>query len=92
MSSTMPKPGTIVDYKLSEHDISNIRQTVPILNVAAQQNLNTPHAGEVYPAMVLRDFGACVNLRVYLDGGPGAELWVTSRAEGDEPGKWTRQS
>lgn len=90
MSQPMPKPGTIVQYMLSEYDIGIAEQTIPRLNSAAQQNLNTPHAGDVCPAMVLRDFGGCVNLRVLLDGGPSAELWLTSRAEGDGPGKWTR--
>ncbi|ANZ35230.1 hypothetical protein BBK82_03230 [Lentzea guizhouensis] len=87
----MPPLGSIVQYTLSEHDIRNAERTVQRLNTAAQQNLNTPRVGDVYPAMVLRDFGACVNLRVHLDGGPGAELWVTSVSEGDGPGHWTRQ-
>lgn len=85
----MPKLGATVQYKLSEQDVQYINQTVPRINSAAGSNLNQPHAGDVYPGVVVRRFGGCVNLKVQLDGGPGAEYWATSRAEGDEEGKWT---
>lgn len=77
-------------YTLSEHDVRRADQLVPRLNSAAEQNLNKPQPGDVCPAIVLRDFGGSVNLRVYLDGGAGAELWVTSRAEGEGEGKWVQ--
>jgi len=87
MSNTS-RLGQMVLYTLSEQDAERADRIVPRLDSSAQQNRNTPQAGEEYPAMILRDFGASANLKVFLDGGAGAELWVTSRAEGDGAGKW----
>lgn len=89
MSNTS-RLGQIVHYTLSEQDAERADRIVPRLDSSGQQNRNTPQSGETYPAMILRDFGGSANLRVYLDGGSGAELWVTSRAEGDGQGKWAQ--
>ncbi|KKZ68948.1 hypothetical protein [Streptomyces showdoensis] len=80
--------GQIVHYKLSEHDVQQANQLVAPLNAAGWQNLNKPHPGDVCPAMILRDFGTSANLKVFLDGGQGAELWATSCPEGDGEGNW----
>jgi hypothetical protein len=80
----------MVRYTLNEHDVQRADQLVPRLNASAEQNLNKPHVGDEYPALILRDFGGSANLKVFLDGGAGAELWVTSRAEGAGEGKWVR--
>jgi len=45
--------------------------------------------GDIYPAMVVRNFGGTgttVNLKVQLDGDD--TYWATSRTEGDGPGRW----
>lgn len=47
---------------------------------------NPIEVGQRYPAMIVRDWGGCVNLKVFLDGND--ELWVTSSSEGDDPGQW----
>lgn len=78
-----PTVGRIVHYTLTETDCQVIgEQPSTIRNGVA--------AGQVYPAVVTAVFGngEYANLKVFLDGGPGAEYWATSRAEGEEPGRW----
>lgn len=88
MTSKTTLLGQTVHYTLTEHDVAAISVLVPSINQAAGQNLNTPRPGDVYPAMVVRDWGAAVNLQVFLDG--AACYWATSRVEGTEPGTWQR--
>jgi hypothetical protein len=47
---------------------------------------NHVHAGDVYPATVVRVNDPSVNLQVHLDGTD--TYWATSRAEGDGEGSW----
>jgi hypothetical protein len=86
----MSSPTELVLYTLADHDIDQINQTVPVIGTSARPNLNPPSVGQEYPALVVRDFGDSQNLKVFLDGGPGAEYWATSRQEGTGPGKWHR--
>jgi hypothetical protein len=49
---------------------------------------NRVMAGDTFPAMIVRTFGAAyVNLQVHPDGND--TYWATSRAEGSTPGTWT---
>ena len=84
----------MVLYTLNEADVEQIRQLVPRVNSAAQQNLNEPNAGDQYTAVVVRCWptSSAVNLKVLLDGGSGAELWATSRTVGTGPGTWQHQA
>ncbi len=66
-----PTIGRIVHYRLSEQDVARLRD-------GGRDVGNEAHAGDVYPAMVVRTFGGtAANLQVFLDG-PDT-LWVTSR-------------
>lgn len=52
---------------------------------------NTVREGDIYPAMVVRQFSddpaaPMANLQVHLDGND--TYWATSRTEGDGPGYW----
>jgi hypothetical protein len=47
---------------------------------------NELEVGRQYAAKVVRDWGQCVNLQVFLDGNDS--LWVTSVSEGHGPGQW----
>ncbi|NUT31542.1 MAG: hypothetical protein HOV79_00565 [Hamadaea sp.] len=80
-----PTIGRIVHYRLTQSDAEAIAKALPTAgrNYAAEDHY--------YPAMVVAVFGngEHVNLKVFLDGGPGAEYWATSRPEGDMPGTWT---
>lgn len=81
-----PTLGRIVHYKLTESDVALINQRDP----HSPSSRNPVSADQLYPAMVVAVFGSGehVNLKVFLDGGPGAEYWATSRPEGDTPGTW----
>ena len=83
-----PTVGRIVHYQLAATDADLIRQSEAYLR---GNNCNPVAEGQVYPAMVVAVFGngEHVNLKVLLDGGPGAEYWATSRAEGEDPGRWS---
>ncbi|MFG2076954.1 hypothetical protein [Nonomuraea maritima] len=49
---------------------------------------NRVMTGDVFPAMIVRTFGAAyVNLQVYLDGND--TYWATSCVEGVRPGTWS---
>jgi hypothetical protein len=79
--SQIPTVGRIVLYKLDESDCNVIKHR----RGAAQGNV--PHAGEVYPAVVVRSWGGpSVNLQVLLDG-PDS-YWAVSRKEGAEEAQW----
>lgn len=86
-------PGRVVLYKLSEADaiainsrrIAVAQQTI---GMTASRIGNEAREGDLYPAVVVRTFGGpFVNLKVLLDGSD--DYWATSRAEGDEPGRWS---
>jgi len=85
--------GRIVHYTLNDQDakaingrrtdaaVSEIGHTGRVIHVG-----NTVKAGDVYPAMCVRDWGSSANFQVYLDGND--TYWATSRSEGDGPGTW----
>ncbi|GAA1281351.1 hypothetical protein [Saccharothrix xinjiangensis] len=83
--------GEIVLYTITGEDVRAIEELVPRINGAGRTNLNPPHVGDQYPALVVRDNGSSLNLKVQLDGGADAAYWATSRAEGDELGQWRRR-
>ncbi|MEV8439148.1 hypothetical protein AB0425_17375 [Actinosynnema sp. NPDC051121] len=84
--------GNHVIYTLTGEDVQMIEQLVPALNGAGGTNYNTVHAGQEYPALVVRlNGGGSVNLKVQLDGGASAVYWATSRKEGDELGQWRKR-
>lgn len=86
-----PTIGRIVHYTLTQDDANTVnrrragRAIRERLDVASLGNRAA--AGDVFPATVVRvgPRDLC-NLQVALDGADG--LWVTSRAEGTEPGTW----
>lgn len=81
-----PSLGRKVLYKLTAQDCRWIDQHVP------SAGRNPVSAGQQYPAEVVAVFSpesTTANLKVFLDGGPGAEFWSTSRSEGEEPGYWS---
>lgn len=74
--------GETVLYTLTDQDAAAVN---------AEKRNNRAHAGELYPAIVVRVWGeGLVNLRVLIDG-PG-ELWATSKHDGTEPGQWQRRA
>ncbi|MCU1518486.1 MAG: hypothetical protein JWQ75_3207 [Pseudarthrobacter sp.] len=83
MSQT-PTIGRLVHYKLTAGDVASI--TAKRLKDGTSGN--TPAAGELYPATIVRVWGghAGVNLQVHLDG-PDTH-WATSRPEGEAEGQW----
>jgi hypothetical protein len=84
MSGHQPNPGDFVSYTLNDGDVQAINDYLPPGPLR-----NSVHAGDVYPAMVVRVFDPTVttsNLQVFLDG--ACTYWATSRVEGDQPGTW----
>ncbi len=82
-----PTLGRIVHYTLSTGDAQLINQP----GLANATPRNPVREGQVYPAMVVAVFDPSVttaNLKVFLDGGGGAEYWATSRTEGEGPCHW----
>ncbi|MFC0438768.1 hypothetical protein [Kutzneria buriramensis] len=82
-------PPSIVNYKLSDGDVSAIAAQLPRDTGGVLRNQVL--AGDVYPAMVVRTFDPSVttsNLQVFLDG--NCTFWATSRVEGTVPGTWSR--
>lgn len=79
--------GRIVHYTLTSTDAELIKNTEAY---KGGHNCNPVSEGQAYPAMVVAVFGngEHANLKVFLDGGGGAEYWATSRPEGDAPGTW----
>jgi hypothetical protein len=84
-----PTIGRIVHYKLSEGDVAEINRHIPQHREDRSWRRNPVSVGQVYPAQVVAVFdgGSSANLAVQLDG--AAQYWATSRAEGDEPGRWS---
>jgi hypothetical protein len=81
MNQPKPSIGRIVHYTLGEGDVTVIDQQSPMV-VDGRQVRNSVHAGDVYPAVIVRVFGSeCANLRVLLDG--TVDYWATSRAFDD---------
>lgn len=89
--------GTIVTYKLTADDAQAINRrrddfdrtqhTGQPWPYGAQAHLgNRASAGDVYPAVVVRNWGGDVNLKVLLDGND--DLWATSRSQGHGQGMW----
>ena len=93
--------GRIVHYKISGQDQARIeQQRTSLMRVVAQTGEPVPHQGnyanqgDVFPMVIVRAWSdKMVNGQVLLDGVD--TLWVTSVAEGDNPGQWawpTRES
>lgn len=84
--SQVPTIGRIVQYKLTKQDADAIGYARQVSTVTARQG-NPAEEGQVYPAMIVRTWGAtpgsAVNLQVFLDGNDS--LWVTSATEGNGP-------
>lgn len=81
MNQPKPSIGRIVHYTLSEGDVDAINQQTPMVQYGLQVR-NSVHAGDIYPAVIVRVFGAeCANLQVLLDG--RASYWATSRVFDD---------
>lgn len=90
--------GTIVTYKLTAEDAAQINRrredyersshspTVQWPYGAQAHRGNRAYEAQVYPAVVVRDWGGPVNLKVFLDGND--DLWVTSKAQGHGAGEW----
>lgn len=86
-----PSLGRIVHYKLTATDCELIERQDASGKTLPHPGRNNVYEGQVFPAMVVAVFGngEHLNLKVFLDGGPGAEYWATSRPEGDQPGQWS---
>lgn len=65
--------GRIVHYRPSELDSEELRG-------------NLIGESDVLPAIVVRDWGGCFNLKIFTDG--PIDVWKTSVLEGDAPGTW----
>lgn len=81
-----PTTGRIVLYTLSENDVQRIAND----RLNAGPGLaygNVQHPGDVVPLIVVRPWaGRQINGQAVLDGND--RLWITSAAEGDQPGQW----
>lgn len=76
----MSRIGRTVLYTLSEQDVREIMERRRLVGAAIARG-NEPRRSQDYPAIIVADFGASVNLRVMLDG--HEEHWATSRAQLD---------
>ena len=99
MSNT-PSIGRIVHYTLSESDATQInkrRKDAKHLNAAgvtlASQELgpqihigNDVKEGDVFPAIIVREWSYSVNIQVLLDGND--TFWATSASEGEGARHW----
>ncbi|MFD3835300.1 hypothetical protein ACFWWC_03460 [Streptomyces sp. NPDC058642] len=93
--------GDVVLYRLTEGDVAHINPWRKDFhqNGSADSRLgfighigNWVQAGDVCPAIVVRvhaESTVTCNLRVLLDGSDA--YWATSRAEGEDPGQWSRR-
>lgn len=72
--------GTPILYCLGESDF---RQIITDRRNAGQGTArgNDPREGQVYPGVIVADWGGSVNLQVFLDGND--TYWPTSRSEFD---------
>lgn len=84
----IPTIGRIVHYTVSEDDAKLIEQKRWELPTGSRGN--RIEAGQVYPALIVRTWGAtpetAIQLQVFLDGSD--TYWATSRTQGDGPGQW----
>ena len=84
MSATI---GRIVHYTLTQDDADEI---VRRRHETPARTGNFPHAGDVFPAMIVRVWGTAPNqtvqLQVFLDGND--THWALSIPEGEGPGSW----
>lgn len=79
----MAKPTSpMVIYRLDERDVAKINKRRTITG----GDFNDVEAGDEYPAIVVRGFDSCANLKVILDGDD--DLWVCSRSEGVAYGQY----
>ncbi|MFF9312139.1 hypothetical protein ACF1BS_14635 [Streptomyces sp. NPDC014748] len=97
----VPEIGDIVLYRLTAGDVAHINPWRKDFhqNGSADSRTgfighigNSVAVGDVFPAVVVRvhaESTVTCNLRVLLDGSD--TWWATSRAEGDEPGRWSRK-
>ncbi|OZF33181.1 hypothetical protein CH296_11130 [Rhodococcus sp. 14-2496-1d] len=81
MSAT-PTIGRVVHYTASEGSADAINKR----RATSGHQGNTVHAGDVFPATVVRVWPTCVNLQVQLDGTD--TYWATSVYEGEGPHTW----
>lgn len=99
MSQT-PTVGRIVHYKLSANDVTSINSSrssgsaAVEIHGAQMRHGNPVSEGDVLPLVIARvwpdEYGPGilgVSGQVLLDGSDS--LWVTSAAEGTEPGTWS---
>lgn len=94
--SKKAKLGDVVLYKLSTYDVDIIQRLRDTRGVH-QYQANDVHAGQTYPARVVRTFHTgddsadtgTVNLQVTLDGDDS--YWATSRQPGDTDGSYTTE-
>ncbi|MEU6222233.1 hypothetical protein [Streptomyces sp. NPDC047042] len=103
LEGTRPAPavGDVVLYRLTRGDVAHINPWRADFHRSgsAESRLgfighlgNHVQEGDVLPAVVVRihdEATVTCNLRVLLDGSD--TWWATSRAEGADPGQWTRK-
>ncbi|WP_328439389.1 hypothetical protein OHA71_23915 [Streptomyces sp. NBC_00444] len=97
----IPTAGDVVLYQLTAADAVDINRRRKDFheNGSAESRTgfighvgNWATEGDVFPAIVVRvhaESTVTCNLRVLLDGTD--TYWATSRAEGDDPGQWSRK-
>jgi hypothetical protein len=87
--------GQMVQYTLGEMDANTVNNRRKVAQGHGHRaNLpgvqihmgNEVKEGDVFPAVIVRDWGACVNLKVMLDGDDS--YWATSRIEGEGPNRF----
>lgn len=79
----VPTPGRVVLYQLSQRDAEQIEFD---RNQRTGAPGNTPRAGDIVPAIVVRVWPDGINAKAVLDGADS--LWLTSRKQGTTPGTW----
>lgn len=80
--------GRIIHYKLTEDDCRRIKGNRNGLIVTSHTSEgNTPQAGDVVPAIVVRVWSpGALNAQAFLDGNDS--LWLMSIVQGDANGQW----
>ncbi|MEV8042470.1 hypothetical protein AB0P02_01315 [Streptomyces griseoluteus] len=99
--TALPTTGDVVHYRLTaaDADAVNKRRTDFHTSGSASERTgfvghfgNRVEEGDTFPAVVVRVWNESTvtcNLQVLLDGTD--VYWATSRAEGDEAGRWSRK-